>query len=958
MLGILFSVNAWSGETSHDLGITNNNSGRATIGVMAHSDFVPDRTSVQKGSLIGIPSTLADRILEHLTNSQRFTPIERTALRRVILEQRFGKDLQKTYLDRTLDKAIRDMEKMEGGSVAGTTQSVALDAGPISGSVTTTQALEPKPVGGGIVKGTGDVGTTGALSDYNDILKDFQDLGTAVGAEYLVLGNLEKLKRSTKQTAVPYSTTRRTVQKNQVDARLQLRIIKVKTGTVTGAASIRTRVEEAVFEGKESNTDQFSFYDHLGRLAAVKVLDATFPARIVSVDPLVISRGTNDGIKVGDIYSIQREGKELKDANGLIIARLKSPVGQVEVVASQETVAIVKPIVGENFKPNDLASLDTEAKEALIQETGGASATALKKASPQGVKQLELPRVAIGLVKSKSTAETGKDANKHTPLFTDTIISRLTQTKRFQLIDRQEVDQLLDEQLATALAENKDMSSAMGNLKGADYLVYGSLASFSIEDEVVKLPNSSRVFKRKIGHVEGNMRIVSAQSGDIVESRKISIAQPIEENAKGTRVATTLADAYAEQVVLMLMNAIYPIKIAHVGGDGTVYINRGDDGGLFVGEQLNVYRPGKAIIDPDTGVQLGVEETQVGQVVVEEVGDARSKGKLTSGVKIENGYLLKRMTTNKGKRSSVASKQQKSSPARTGGVLGGNGAVNSATSSKQAASITAKPTILVGELKLNPSARTTGFGPNQLKRMTDEFIVKLNNSDRFTVMERQEVDQILDEKGFEAIAKGGDITDRIRELLGADYLIHGEVTNFYIDTKKRNVPYLNKVETTANSVTEGIFRIVDVHTGKVIAGDKVRLKKKIRRVDDLSLVMSGLIDEFSTKSVAKIVDRLYPVRVLGISENGVVYLNRGEDAGMGIGDRFNVMRMGQELIDIDTGRSYGAVETKMALIEVTAVEPNRSRASIVSGSDIQGGDILRKTARMKAPKPQVRKPNW
>ena len=73
------------------------------------------------------------------------------------------------------------------------------------------------------------------------------------------------------------------------------------------------------------------------------------------------------------------------------------------------------------------------------------------------------------------------DANRHIPLFTDTLISRLAQTQRFQLIDRQEVDQLMDEQLAQAMAENRELPSSMGTLAGADYLVIGSVANFAIE---------------------------------------------------------------------------------------------------------------------------------------------------------------------------------------------------------------------------------------------------------------------------------------------------------------------------------------------------------------------------------------------------------------------------------------------------------------------------------------------
>ena len=921
------------------------------IAVIGHSDFLPDRTQIHDRSSIGLPDVLSDRILEHLANSKRFVPVERKALRKVVLEQRFGQELQKTYLDRTLDKAIADMEKMDGGMVKGTTTEISGKLGLPGVGIKQTSAVAPKPVGGGIAKGTGDVGTTGTLANYNDILKDFQDLGTAVGADYLVLGNLEKLTRKTEETAVPYSTEGRKVSKNVADARLRLRVIEVKSGMVVGATSLRTKVTETLFEGKETDTDDYSFFDHLGRLAAVKILDVTFPARIVTLDPLVLSRGTNDGAKVGDVYVVQREGKEIRDDSGVVIGQLKTDVGRVEILTPQETLSIVRPVAEGHFLVNDLASLDIQASQAKSASIPSTAAVPLfgGTANERAIEK-KLPMVAVGLIKSGSTARTGKDAAEHTPLFTDTIISRMTQTKRFQMIDRQEVDQLLDEQLAQALTEGRDMASAMGTLKGADYLVYGSLASFSVEDKVIQLPNSKRTFKTKIGYVEGNMRIVNARTGDIMESRKISVEETLDPGAKGSRIVTALADAYAEKVVLMLMNAIYPIKVAVVGADGTVYVNRGKDGGLFRNEILEAFRPGKPVIDPDTDVQLGVEEIYIGQVVIEVVEDARSKGRVIAGTGLFKGDILKRTPKNKEKRATEALKPE---PSRSGPRLAGT--------RTEPAQITSagKPTLAVGLIKLNPSARTRGFGNAHLIRMTNELIVKLTNTDRFQLMERQEVDQVLDEKAFDAVAKGADIREYLKELQGADYLIHGEMTNFYTVTERKKVPYLDEEEVHVTGIAEGTFRIVDVHKGGVIAADKIHIRRQVKE-EDPTQVISDLMDRYSTEAVKGIVGRIYPIKLLGISSDGSIYLNRGTDVGMKIGTVFDIMRPGHELRDPDTGLSFGQAESKIGRVEIVAVEHNRARARIISGQGTpQAGDILRRPQPVtEKVEPKVMQPAW
>ncbi|MFH1076576.1 MAG: CsgG/HfaB family protein, partial [Pseudomonadota bacterium] len=902
------------------------------IAVIGHSDFLPDQTQISQGVSIGLPDALADRIIEHLTNSKRFMPVERKALRKVVLEQRFGKNLQKTYLDRTLDKAIASMKEINGGVVVG------------------APTVSPQPVGGGITAGAGDAGVTGALAIYNDILKDFQDLGTAVGADYLVLGNVEKIERKTTETAVPYSDEGRTVRKNVSDARISLRIIEVKSGKVAGATSLRTKVSETLFAGKETDTDEYSFIDHLGRLSAVKILDVTFPARIASLEPLVISRGTNDGIKPGDIYMIQREGKEIKDDAGIVLGKLKTEIGKVEVVTPQETVAVVKPVSGGNFLKDDLACIDIQETETKSATRAPAEGVPLTGAQTPGK---QIPRVAVGLIKSGSTARTGKDAAEHTPIFTDTIISRLTQTKRFQLIDRQEVDQLLNEQTAQALAEGRDLASAMGTLKGADYLVYGSLANFSVEDKTLQLPNSSRSFSQKIGYVEGNMRIVDARSGHVMESRKISIQERVEVSAEGSRIVTALANAYAEEVVLILMNAVYPIKVASAGTDGTVYVNRGSDGGLSAGETLDAFRPGKPVTDPDTGVQLGVEEIPLGKVVLNDVEDARSKGTFSGSSNIQMGDILKRTPANRGKRASAS---ETPAPSRTGVVLPGGGE-KIAEGGKSA-----RATLAVGLIRLNQNARTDGFDQGHLKRITDDLIVKLSNTSRFQLMERQEVDQVLDEKAFAAVASGGNIQDRLRQLAGADYLIHGEIANLYTDTQRKNIAVLGEEQVRVSGIAEGTLRIVDAHSGAVVAADKIHINERIKSANDKTQVLSRLMDRFTTEAVNLILGRLYPIKLLGIAEDGTVYLNRGADAGLKNGVVFDVMRQGQDMVDQDTGLSFGKAETKVAAVEIVAVEASRARAKLLSGSEVKAGDILRKPqAEVKKPDEQQKKimqPSW
>jgi curli biogenesis system outer membrane secretion channel CsgG len=442
----------------------------------------------------------------------------------------------------------------------------------------------------------------------------------------------------------------------------------------------------------------------------------------------------------------------------------------------------------------------------------------------------------VGLVKVRSTATTGLDANKHIPLFTDTLISRLTQTRRFQLIDRQEVDQLLDEQLAQALAENRDLPSAMGTLAGADYLVVGSIANFVVEQVSMKLPGSQRLIVTHQGRVEGNMRIVDARSGEVLDSRKVSILEELAAPEAADQLISRLADIYAEQTVINLMNTIYPIKVAAVVS-GIAYINRGTDGGLAVGETLLAVRPGEAIIDPDTGVRLGFAEQELGEVALAEVEDARAK---VVSDRLQRGDILKRRPEARGRRSGEVAKQ--TAPVRSGGSAGQAGG--------------AALTLAVGKIRLNPRGRNGAARGANLDRVSNDLMVKLSQFPEFDVMERAEIDQVIDEKSFTAIAQGRSLPGAMRELEGADYLVITTIDDFLIRVERKPVPYTDEVQTRYFGTVESTLRMVDVHSGRLVAADKVRLRERLRDGTNDTDAVADLFDLYSSELVYRISDNL------------------------------------------------------------------------------------------------------
>ncbi len=575
---------------------------KATIAVMSYTDFVPDRTGADQSRRVGLPDVLAGRIIEKLSNNQRFTVVERKVLRRTVLEQRFGKKMAASHLDKALDKALETMQDNSGS----------------------------------------EVDATSDWSNYNDIVKDFQDLGSTVGAEFIVLGELEQIKQSVKLQTIPYSRSGKVMQTNRVDARLRLRIIDAKKGTVAGAASIKTKLSENIFQGmKSSDSDELTIYDRLATVAAAKILDITFPARIVSLEPLIISRGSNDGVKKGDRYIIQREGKEIRNKSGLLLARLKKQVGEVEVINSQKTIAIVTPVANQVFQLNDLAEPDEPKTVPARARTSIVATTTAATAIPKGPATL-----AMGLIHKNQAARTIAEFNQgYLERISDEIISGLSNSKRFIMLERDQVDQVLDEKSFETMTSGGNIQDRLGELAGADYLIHGELNNFYISTERKKVPYVNEVQIFNTLRAEGVFRIADVHTGAIISSEKIIINERIKGIADRTQVISQMVEKFSTRAIAQIIARLYPIKVMGSAPDGTVYLNRGADSGLKIGEQYTVKRLGQALTDPDTGQSFGQVESKIATIKIIEVEGARSRARLISGAEPIRGDILRKSQT-------------------------------------------------------------------------------------------------------------------------------------------------------------------------------------------------------------------------------------------------------------------------------------------------------------------------
>ncbi len=247
--------------------------------------------------------------------------------------------------------------------------------------------------------------------------------------------------------------------------------------------------------------------------------------------------------------------------------------------------------------------------------------------------------------------------------------------------------------------------------------------------------------------------------------------------------------------------------------------------------------------------------------------------------------------------------------------------------------------------------------------MQEMMATALVDTGKFTVLERQDLDAIMAEQDLGASGRTGEGSAAAIGKLGkAQILISGAVTEFEekkggegagIGFKGFRIGGSHEQAHVAINV-----RIYDTSSGEVLdsirvegAADAGGLKLGYSNADfggDLGGFRKTPLGEATQQAideaVQKIASRLKSVPWQGKlikATPSKVYLNAGSEGGVSDGMEFDVYRQGEALVDPDTGMTLGAETEKVGRIKVTDVKDKFSIASVVSGSDMQRGDLVK-----------------
>ena len=274
---------------------------------------------------------------------------------------------------------------------------------------------------------------------------------------------------------------------------------------------------------------------------------------------------------------------------------------------------------------------------------------------------------------------------------------------------------------------------------------------------------------------------------------------------------------------------------------------------------------------------------------------------------------------------------------------------------------------------INYSDSSAGVPVNGIEAIV---IDSLSQTGRFRLVERTELSGVLAEQD---LATSGRVAKpsgaKTGNVLGAEYLVQLVVTDYESKTSGTDkgvgglltskVPLLGGIKAGSSQGRVGLnIRLIDAETSEITFTKQIEavIKETNLAFGGAGLIgdvgLGGFMSQYAKTPIGQAVIAGINQAVFELikevgarpAEGSVVkadasqiYVNLGQDA-VAIGDRLQVLKKGEELIDPDTGISLGGSTTVVGEIEVNQVQEKFSIARPISVSGtVDRGDKVKST---------------
>jgi hypothetical protein len=233
-----------------------------------------------------------------------------------------------------------------------------------------------------------------------------------------------------------------------------------------------------------------------------------------------------------------------------------------------------------------------------------------------------------------------------------------------------------------------------------------------------------------------------------------------------------------------------------------------------------------------------------------------------------------------------------------------------------------------------------------LETLDTTLIDQANSSRKFDIVARKDaLKSLLNEQDFGASGNIDPATAaQAFKLAGAQYLMLTTITDFVMGKEALT---FDGIGATANREAVRVncsIQIYDTTTGKLI--ESARFRGEDASVSrDGSVTADGatltkITDRLAADIITRLVDVIYPAKVAAKLGTQIT-INRGEGAGVKLGQVWTVFALGDEITDPDTGEKLGRNEAEIGTITITRVTPKLSYGEVSEDNGIAVGNIVR-----------------
>jgi curli biogenesis system outer membrane secretion channel CsgG len=280
------------------------------------------------------------------------------------------------------------------------------------------------------------------------------------------------------------------------------------------------------------------------------------------------------------------------------------------------------------------------------------------------------------------------------------------------------------------------------------------------------------------------------------------------------------------------------------------------------------------------------------------------------------------------------------------------------------------------------------FGVNQDigKGIADLLVDKLVNDGTYSVIERKALDKIIAEQNFSNSDRADPSSAaKIGKILGVDAIIIGSITQFGRDDKKTSVRGAGLGGVTGRFGLGGVSkneskavvaitaRMINTDTAEILAsatgrGESTRSGASLIGAGGSNTALgaggldmsssnfaNSILGEAVRSSVNSVAQQLeakagsMPVKVVTIdglvadaSPDGTLILNVGSTAGLKVGDRLAVKRVGRKITDPATGKVLRQMEDAIGQVTITEVDAGSSVGKFSGTGTPKVGDVVKR----------------